>query len=39
MYLLTLRDKKDEGAYAVDDGMEIKFYFYLSKKMMPKDML
>ncbi len=27
MYLLTLRDKKDEGAYAVDDGYGDKVLF------------
>ena len=27
MFLLTLRDKKDEGAYAVDDGYGDKVLF------------
>ena len=32
MYLLTLRDKKDEGAYAVDDGYGDKVLFLFEKE-------
>jgi len=32
MFLLTLRDKKDEGAYAVDDGYGDKVLFLFEKE-------
>ena len=32
MYLLTLRDKKDEGAYAVDDGYGDKVLFLFEQE-------
>ena len=32
MYLLTLRDKKDEGAYAVDDGYGEKVLFLFEQE-------
>ena len=32
MYLLTLRDKKDEGAYAVDDGSGDKVLFLFEQE-------
>ena len=34
MFLLTLKDKKDEGAYAVEDQYGDKVLFFLKKKMM-----
>ena len=35
MWLLTLRDGKDEGAYAVQDNHGQKVLFLLKKKTMP----
>ena len=32
MFLLTLRDKKDEGAYAVDDGYGDKVLFLFEQE-------
>ena len=32
MFLLTLRDKKDEGAYAVDDGYGDKVLFLFEEE-------
>ena len=32
MFLLTLRDKKEEGAYAVDDGYGDKVLFLFEKE-------
>ena len=32
MYLLTLRDKKEEGAYAVDDGYGDKVLFLFEQE-------
>ena len=32
MYLLTLRDKKEEGAYAVDDGYGDKVLFLFEEE-------
>tara|TARA_B100000902_G_C26461230_1_gene505523 strand:- start:42 stop:314 length:273 start_codon:yes stop_codon:yes gene_type:complete len=32
MYLLTLKDKKDEGAYAVDDGYGEKVLFLFEQE-------
>ena len=35
MFLLTLKDRKDDGAYAVENGVGEKVLFFLRKKMMP----
>jgi len=37
MYLLTLKNRKTEGAYAVQDAKGDKVLFCLKKKMMLKD--
>ena len=39
MFILTLKDKKEQGAYAVQDGYGNHVLFYLKKKTMQKDML
>ena len=39
MYLLTLKSKKNDGAYAVEDQYGDKVLFYLKKRTMLKDML
>jgi len=39
MFLLTLKGRKDDGAYAVQDQYGEKVLFYLKKRMMPLGML
>ena len=38
MYLLTLKTRKEDGAYAVQDKHGDKVLFFLKRKMMLKDM-